>query len=52
MTETKNSNTGFYIVIGVSVLAIGGYLVYKNWYNQNIKDNKAVGIYNWINETF
>ena len=52
MAETKNSNTGLYWAIGISVVAIGGYLLYKKWYDDNIKNNKAVGIYNWITETF
>ena len=47
-----SSNSGLYWVIGISVVGIAGYLVYKNWYNKNIENNKAVGFYNWITQTF
>jgi uncharacterized protein YneF (UPF0154 family) len=50
--ENKSSNNGVYWVIGLTVVGIGGYLIYQNWYNQNIKDNPAVKTYNWFNKIF
>lgn len=52
MEAKSNNNSGLYWAIGISVVAVGGYFVYQNFYNQNIKDNKLVKAYNWVSSIF
>jgi len=47
MASTK-SNTGFYVVIVISAIALGGYLYYEN----NIKDSPALKAASWWGKIF
>jgi LPXTG-motif cell wall-anchored protein len=47
----KNSNTGVYIVIGISVVGLGGYFIFKKWYDDKVKSNPAFSMYNWFQNT-
>jgi uncharacterized protein YneF (UPF0154 family) len=44
----SSSNSGFYWVIGLYLVGIGGYVLYKKWYDKNIKDNPAFTFYDWL----
>lgn len=44
----SNSNSGVYWMIGITVVVGGGYLIYKKWYDEQIKTNPAFSFYNWL----
>ena len=46
--KNKNSDSGVYWVIGITVVFGGGYLLYKKWYDEHIKTNPAFSLYNWF----
>jgi len=48
----KNSNNGVYWFIGISVVGIGGYILIKKWYDDNVNNNPAVKTYNWFTDIF
>ncbi len=42
------SNNGIYWVVGLTVLGVGGCLLFNKWYEDNLKSNPAFTFTKWI----